>query len=125
MLYGYFYFSPYIGGEEIKFLNNYRLFNKCPKCKEGFVFEGLIKLRQKCSVCKVKFNSEKIGDAASWITTSTLCFFLIPILFFYEIQVGIEIKFYIIIVLPILSIFCLVFLRLSRYLLLKKYYELK
>ena len=94
MLSGCFYFSPFIGGEEVNFINNLKYLNKCPNCKQGTVFDGLNKLKDYCYNCNVKLNSDQIGDGASWITTSLVCFILIPILFFYEINIGISLKIY-------------------------------
>ena len=45
MLFGCFYFSPFIGGEVVNFINNLRYLSKCPRCNQGTVFDGLIKLK--------------------------------------------------------------------------------
>ena len=66
-------------------------------------------------------QKNKIGDGASWITTSLICFLIVPILFYIEINIGIDIKLYITIVFPLLFIFSIILLRIIRYLLLKKY----
>ena len=123
MLSGYSYFSPFIGGEVVNFINNLRYLNKCPNCKQGKVFDGLIKLKDYCYNCNIKLNSDQIGDGASWITTSLVCFIIIPILFFYEINIGISLKIYLFVVFPILLIVSVILLRIFRYLLLKKYYD--
>ena len=70
MLSGCFYFSPFIGGEVVNFINNLRYLNKCPNCKQGTVFDGIIKLKDHCYNCNVKLISDQIGDGASWITTT-------------------------------------------------------
>ena len=123
MLSGCFYFSPFIGGEVVNFINYLRYLSKCPSCKQGNVFDGLIKLKDYCYNCNVKLNSDQIGDGASWITTSLVCFIIIPILFFYEINIGISLKIYLFAVFPILVIISIILLRILRYLLLKKYYD--
>ena len=87
MLSGCFYFSPFIGGEAVNFINNLWYLNKCPYCKQGTVFDVLIKLKDYCYNCNVKLNSDQIGDGASWITTTLVCFIIIPLLFFYEINI--------------------------------------
>ena len=123
MLSGCFYFSPFTGGEVINNIYNLRYLNKCPNCKQATVFDGLIKLKDYCNNCNVKLNSNQIGDGASWITTSLLCFIIIPILFFYEINIGISLKIYLFLVFPTLVIVSIILLRILRYLLLKKYYD--
>ena len=123
MLFGYFCSSLFIGGEEVNFINILKYLNRCPRCKNGNVFSGLIKLKDYCSICNVKLNSDKIGDGASWITTSFVCFVLIPILFVFEINIGISVKIYVFVVFPFLVLLSIIFLRISRYLLLKKYYD--
>lgn len=123
MLSGCFYFSPFIGGEVVNFINNLRYLNKCPNCRQGTVFDGLIKLKDYCYNCNVKLNSDQIGDGASWITTTLVCFFIIPLLFFYEINIGISLKIYLLVVFPILVIVSIILLRILRYFLLKKYYD--
>ena len=123
MLFGYFCSSLFIGGGEVNFINILKYLNRCPRCKNGNVFSGLIKLKDYCSSCNIKLNSDKIGDGASWITTSFVCFVLIPILFFFEINIGINIKIYVFVVFPFLVLLSIILLRISRYLLLKKYYD--
>ena len=123
MLFGYFCSSLFIGGGEVNFINILKYLNRCPSCKNGNVFSGLIKLRDYCSSCNIKLNSDKIGDGASWITTSFVCFVLIPILFFFEINIGISVKIYVFVVFPFLVLLSIILLRISRYLLLKKYYD--
>ena len=123
MLFGYFCSSLFIGGGEVNFINILKYLNRCPRCKNGNVFSGIIKLKDYCSSCNIKLNSDKIGDGASWITTSFVCFVLIPILFFFEINIGISIKIYVFAVFPFLVLLSIILLRISRYLLLKKYYD--
>ena len=123
MLFGYFCSSLFIGGGEVNFINILKYLNRCPRCKNGNVFSGLIKLKDNCSCCNIKLNSDKIGDGASWITTSFVCFVLIPILFFFEINIGISVKIYVFVVFPFLVLLSIILLRISRYLLLKKYYD--
>ena len=123
MLFGYFCSSPFIGGGEVNSINILKYLNRCPSCKNGDVFNGLIKLKDYCSSCNIKLNSDKIGDGASWITTSFVCFVLIPILFFFEINIGISVKIYVFVVFPFLVLLSIIVLRIARYLLLKKYYD--
>ena len=123
MLFGCFCSSLFIGGEEVNFINILKYLNRCPRCKNGNVFSGLIKLKGHCNSCNLKLNSDKIGDGASWITTSFVCFVLIPILFFFEINIGISLKIYVFVVFPFLVLLSIILLRISRYLLLKKYYD--
>ena len=123
MLFGYFCSSLFIGGGEVNFINILKYLNRCPRCKNGNVFSGPIKLKDYCSSCNIKLNSDKIGDGASWITTSFVCFVLIPILFFFEINIGISLKIYVFVVFPFLVLLSIILLRISRYLLLKKYYD--
>ena len=112
MLFGYFCFSPFIGGGEVNFISILKYFNRCPRCKNGDVFNGLIKLKDYCTSCNVKLNSDKIGDGASWITTSIVCFIIIPILFFFEINIGISVKIYISVVFPLLVLLSITLLRI-------------
>ena len=123
MLFGYFCSSLFIGGGEVNLINILKYLNRCPRCKNSNVFSGLIKLKGHCSSCNIKLNSDKIGDGASWITTSFVCFVLIPILFFFEINIGISVKIYVFVVFPFLVLLSIILLRISRYLLLKKYYD--
>ena len=123
MLFGCFCFSLFTGGEEVNLINILKILNRCPNCKEGRVFKGFIKLKNYCCNCNTKFNSEKIGDGASWITTSLICFIFMPILFIFEINIGISYKIYITIILPLLLFVSIIFLRIIKYLLLKKYHE--
>ena len=123
MLFGCFYFSPFIGGEVVNFINNLRYLNKCPNCEQGTVFDGLIKLKDNYHNYNIKLNSDQIGDGASWIKTPLVCFIIIPFLFFYEINIGISLKIYLLVVFPSLVIISIILLRILRYFLLKKYYD--
>ncbi len=100
MLFGYFYSSLFIGGGEVNFINILKYLNRCTRCKNGNVFSGLIKLKDYCSSCNIKLNSYNIGDGASWTTTSFVCFILIPILLFFEINMGISETIYVFVVFP-------------------------
>ncbi|MAJ23924.1 MAG: hypothetical protein CMP36_00280 [Rickettsiales bacterium] len=113
-----------MGGEEISSLDIYRGFNKCPNCKIGKVFKGIIKLKSKCNECNLNFNAEKIGDGASWITTFFICFIVVPVLFFVEINFGIHTYIYLTIVLPLILLLSILLLRIFRYILIKRYYKL-
>ena len=123
MLSGCFYFSPFIGGEVVNFINNLRYLNKCPNCNQGTVFDGLIKLKNYYYNCNVKLNSDQIGDGASRITTTLVCFIIILLLFFYEINKAISLKTYLLVVFPSLVIVSIILFRILRYFLLKKYYD--
>ena len=111
-------------GRIINSLYIYKVLNKCPKCNKGQVFIGVIKLKDKCDLCSFKFYPEKIGDGASWITTFIICFLLVPILFYFEIQYGINKHFYIFIIFPLTLIISILLLRVFRYVLLKRYCKL-
>lgn len=123
MLFGCFYFSPYIGGEVVNFINSLSYLNKCTNCEQGTVFDGLIKFKDYSHNCNIKLNSDQIRGSASWITASLVCFIIIPILFFYEINIIISLKIYLFVIFPVLVFVSSILLRILRYLLLKKYYD--
>ena len=45
----------------------------------GKVFKGIISLNKYCEECNVIFDEDKIGDGASWISTSLLCLLSLPL----------------------------------------------
>ncbi len=97
----------------------------CPDCEKDQVFEGIVKLKDSCSSCGIDFNSKIIGDGASWITTASICFFLVPLLFFLEIKFQFEPMIYVIFIFPLIILFSIFLLKISRYILLKKHIEIK
>ncbi len=58
--------------------------NNCPNCLRGKVFKGVISLNSNCSKCNISFDENKIGDGATWISSSILCILSIPIVLLFN-----------------------------------------
>ena len=104
---------------------NINKFSLCPCCNKSCVFTGITKLKDKCNYCGINYDNLTIGDGASWITTSLICFIFVPIIFFLEIKFSIKIIYYLIFIFPSLSLLSILILRISRYILLKRSLEIK
>ena len=100
------------------------IFNLCPRCKKESVFIGVTKLKKSCKLCGLDYKPETIGDGASYLTTFLLCFVITPTVLFIEIKFTIGILFYLCIVLPMIVILSIILLRITRYLLLKKNFNI-
>ena len=100
------------------------LFNLCPGCKKESVFIGVTKLKTSCNECGLYYKPEVIGDGASYLTTFVLCFIVTPTILFLEINYTIGFMFYLFIVFPVTLVLSIVLLRVTRYLLLKKNFNI-
>ena len=101
------------------------IFNNCPHCSKGKVFEGWISLNNHCKECNINFKIYNVGDGAAWITTFILSIVSLPLAFFldYTLKISLtKLVFFMTIIILLLSI---VLLRISRYLLIKKMIDLE
>ena len=100
------------------------LLNLCPRCKKESIFIGFTQLKNSCNKCGLSYKPENIGDGASYITTFLLCFIITPTILLIEIRYSISYLLYLFIVLPITLILSIILLRITRYLLIKKNYNI-
>ena len=100
------------------------LLSLCPRCKKESIFIGFTKLKNSCNKCGLSYKPENIGDGASYITTFLLCFIITPTILLIEIRYSISYLLYLFIVLPITLILSIILLRITRYLLIKKNYNI-
>tara|TARA_Y100001954_G_C15567166_1_gene481598 strand:- start:214 stop:549 length:336 start_codon:yes stop_codon:yes gene_type:complete len=106
------------------FLYKARKYFKCPLCKKGKLFKGLIEISKRCNNCNVSFEvREDIGDFASWFTTLFLCTLLIPSVLILELFYKPNLKNYILFFFPLTIMLTVLLLRLMRvYFLRKRFY---
>lgn len=55
------------------------IMGRCPRCGEGRLFQGFLKLRPACEVCGLDFSFADPADGPAFFVT---CFFCVPAVFF-------------------------------------------
>jgi uncharacterized protein (DUF983 family) len=100
------------------------LLSLCPRCKKESIFIGVTKLKDSCNKCGLGYKPENIGDGASYLTTFLLCFIITPTILYIEIRYSISFLLYLFVVFPITLILSIILLRITRYLLIKKNYDI-
>ncbi|MBI1777264.1 MAG: DUF983 domain-containing protein [Proteobacteria bacterium] len=60
---------------------------RCPRCGEGRLFHGLLKLRASCPVCSLDLSAQDTGDGPAVFVTFALGILVIPPVFFLEMRV--------------------------------------
>ena len=100
------------------------LLSLCPRCQKESIFIGVTKLKNSCNKCGLNYKPENIGDGASYITTFLLCFIITPTILYIEISYSISFLFYFLIVFPTTLILSIILLRITKYLLIKKNFNI-
>jgi uncharacterized protein (DUF983 family) len=59
---------------------------RCPRCGEGRLFDGLLSLRTKCSVCRLDFGNSDTGDAGAVILIMVLGAIVVGFAFWVEFR---------------------------------------
>ncbi len=47
---------------------------RCPRCGEGALFAGYLKVRERCEVCGLSFGNNDTGDGPAFFIMLPLCF---------------------------------------------------
>lgn len=53
---------------------------KCPRCGEGHVFDGYLKVRDSCDVCSLDFTPQRADDGPAYLTILIVGHLLVPAL---------------------------------------------
>lgn len=98
------------------------LFNKCPSCNNGLIFENFLKLNEKCQVCDFKFGLERIGDLIAWITSFLLSIAIVPLVLVLEFKFRLSYFQKFLIICPLVLVITILFIRFLRFFFLKREY---
>ena len=88
------------------------LLNNCPNCYQGKVFKGIISLNSNCSKCNISFDENKIGDGATWISSSILCIFSIPSVLLFNFYLNISLLYLFLLMTVVILILTTILLRI-------------
>ncbi len=99
--------------------------NNCPNCLRGKVFKGIISLNNYCEECHVIFDEDKIGDGASWISTSLLCLLSLPLALLFNFYLNVSMLTLFSLMTVVILVLTTILLRITRYLLIKKFIKLE
>ena len=64
------------------------LLARCPRCGEGALFQGYIKVAPKCSVCGLGFAGHDTGDGPAFFIMLPLCIITAMLALLLEVKVG-------------------------------------
>ena len=101
------------------------LLNNCPNCLQGKVFKGIISLNSNCNKCNISFDENKIGDGATWISSSILCLLSIPSVLLFNFYLNISLLYLLLLMTVVILVLTTILLRITRYLLIKKIIKLE
>ena len=84
---------------------------RCPNCGEGRVFNGYLKLTDKCEVCGADFTVADVGDGASFFVMWAALIVVAPAAMVFELLVSPPAWVHAIVWPPVVVGVCLVLLR--------------
>lgn len=87
---------------------------KCPRCGNGNLFAGFLKLADNCAGCELDFNTEDIGDGPAVFVILIAGIVIVPLAIAFQFISNAPSWLVFIIWAPLLSLFCLGLLRLLR-----------
>lgn len=83
----------------------------CPRCGKGPLYNGLLTVAEKCSVCDLDFSPHDTGDGASVIVIFLLGGVIVPLALKFEAAFGPPIWAHLLLWPPIIIALAIVFLR--------------
>jgi len=104
--------SPYIAG----------LAGKCPRCGEGRLFAGLLKLAPSCDKCGLDYSFADAGDAPAIFVMTIAGFVVLGAVLVVEILYQPPYWVHAAIALPLAAIFCIALLRPTKSLMIALQY---
>lgn len=86
----------------------------CPSCGEGQLFDGFLKFARSCEACGQSFDSEDAGDGPAVFVILIVGIFIIPLALAFQFKTGAPPWLTLLIWGPIVTLACLVLLRVMR-----------
>ena len=86
----------------------------CPNCGEGRLFSGFLKFASSCEACGQDFQSEDTGDGPAVFVILIVGIFIIPLALVFQIALNAPAWLVISVWGPIVTIACLLLLRVLR-----------
>lgn len=96
------------------------LAGRCPRCGQGRLFDGLLRLAPQCQACGLPFSDP--GDGASMFVILLGNFLILAAALWFEFTFSPPLWLHMIIWLPLITLFCVVSLRLIKGVLVALHY---
>ena len=61
---------------------------RCPRCEEGPLFEGYLKIRSRCEVCGLDFSFADPADGPAFFVMSAVSFLVVGLWTAWVIEIG-------------------------------------
>ena len=90
---------------------------KCPRCGEGDLFDGYLKMHEECSACGADFTVADSGDGPAFFVMWIAMIVIVPIGMLFHLWVNPPIWVHLLIFPPVITLFCLWLLRPAKSLL--------
>lgn len=95
----------------------------CPRCGQGRLFEGLLKVRPACTACGLDYGFADAGDGPAVFVMLILGFLVVGFALWFEFTFHPSIWLHLVVTLPFAVIVCLGSLRLLKGLLIALQYK--
>jgi uncharacterized protein (DUF983 family) len=97
---------------------------KCPACKKGGLFYGVMMIHKECTVCNMHIPQSDLADGPIFISMCIILFIFTPLFVVMELKYSLPIYMHLIISLPILIIAAIYFARAGRAFMIAHKYHL-
>lgn len=87
---------------------------RCPRCGEGHLFSGFLKIAPECEACGLDFRGEDVGDGAVAFIVLIVGFAVVIPALVVEVAYGWPIWLHMIVWLPLVIVLCLVLMPLFK-----------
>lgn len=84
---------------------------RCPRCGEGLLFEGFLKIAPQCEFCQLDFSREDAGDGPAVFIMFIVGAILVPMALVLEIVAAPPIWLHMLLWMPLSLVLCLILLR--------------
>jgi uncharacterized protein (DUF983 family) len=98
---------------------------RCPRCGQGALFDGLLKVKDRCANCKLDYSFADAGDGPAVFVIMIVGFIVVGFAMWLEINYSPPIWLQALIWLPVATILCLTGLRMIKGVLIALQYRNK
>jgi uncharacterized protein (DUF983 family) len=95
----------------------------CPRCGNGRLFDGLIKVRPACSACGLDYSFADSGDGPAVFVIMIIGFIVVGLALWAEVTFSPPLWLHLIIWIPLATVLCLWLLRVMKALLIALQYR--
>jgi uncharacterized protein (DUF983 family) len=98
---------------------------KCPRCGEGRLFDGLLKVAPRCGVCRLDYSFADAGDGPAVFVILIIGFIVVGLALWMEVTINPPLWLHFLLWIPLILVLCLTALRLIKGVLITLQYSNK